>query len=145
MSRELTVLCQYTEFQNQSVKINTEDKHREKCMYTSFFKREPRTNSTLPLHRISKSISGNKHRELHLISDNDPLQACRFGRFATIRRMDNFICDPTSGVSICSIRRMENIMLDLTLCSPSENCISLVTMTPCMFVDSADLFDSANG
>ena len=26
-SRELTVLCQYTEFQNQSVKIITEDKH----------------------------------------------------------------------------------------------------------------------
>ena len=62
VSRELTVLCQYTEFQNQSVKINTEDKHWETCMYTSFFKREPRTNSTLPIHRISKSISENKHR-----------------------------------------------------------------------------------
>ena len=30
-------------------------------MYTSFFKREPRTNSTLPIHQISKSISENKH------------------------------------------------------------------------------------
>ena len=38
VSRELTVLCQYTEFQKQSVKINTEDKHWETCMYTSFFK-----------------------------------------------------------------------------------------------------------
>ena len=34
------------------------------------------------------------------------------------------------------------------LCSPSENCISLVTMTPCKFVDSVDSvdsFDSATG
>ena len=30
-------------------------------MYTSFFKREPRTNSTLPSHRISKAISENNH------------------------------------------------------------------------------------
>ena len=30
------------------------------------------------------------------------------------------------------------------LCSPSENCISLVTMTPCKFVDSADSFYSTN-
>ena len=31
-------------------------------MYTSFFKREPTTNSTLPIHRISKAISEiNKH------------------------------------------------------------------------------------
>ena len=29
-------------------------------MYTSFFKREPRTNSTLPIHRISNAISENK-------------------------------------------------------------------------------------
>ena len=29
-------------------------------MYTSF-KREPTTNSTLPIHRISKAISENKH------------------------------------------------------------------------------------
>ena len=44
-----------------AVKINSEDKHRETYMYTSFFKREPRTNSTLPIHRISKAISENKH------------------------------------------------------------------------------------
>ena len=46
-----------------AVKINTEDKRRETCMYsyTSFFKREPRTDSTLPIHRISKAISENKH------------------------------------------------------------------------------------
>ena len=30
-------------------------------MYTSFFKREPRTNSTLPIRRISEAISENKH------------------------------------------------------------------------------------
>ena len=42
--------------------VNTEDKHWETCMYTSFFKRELRTNSTLPMRRISKSISENKHR-----------------------------------------------------------------------------------
>ena len=66
VSRELTVLCQYTEFQNQSVKINTEDKHSYTCMYTSFFKRESRTNSTLPINRISKAISENKHKELRL-------------------------------------------------------------------------------
>ena len=46
-----------------AVKINTEDKRREICigMYTSFFKRRPRTNSTLPIHQISKSIRENKH------------------------------------------------------------------------------------
>ena len=38
VNRELTVLCQYAEFQKQVVKINTEDKHREAC---SFFKRKP--------------------------------------------------------------------------------------------------------
>ena len=41
VSQELTVLCQYTEFQKQWVKINTEDKHREMCKFTSFFKLEP--------------------------------------------------------------------------------------------------------
>ena len=44
-----------------AVKINTEDKRREKCMYTSFFKREPRTKGTLPIDQILKSISENKH------------------------------------------------------------------------------------
>ena len=50
-----------------AVKINTEDKRRETCMYvcirtyTSLFKREPRTDSTLPIHLISKAISENKH------------------------------------------------------------------------------------
>ena len=38
-----TIKMQYTEFQNQSVKINNEDKH----MYASFL-----TNSTLLIHRI---------------------------------------------------------------------------------------------
>ena len=47
MSRDLTVLYQYTEFQKRSVKINTEDNHRETCMYDLFFKREPRTNSKI--------------------------------------------------------------------------------------------------
>ena len=37
-----------------------EEKHRETCMPTSFFKREPRTDSTLPIHRIPKAISENK-------------------------------------------------------------------------------------
>ena len=41
VNRELTVLCQYTEFQKQGVKINAEDKHREACKLTSFFKRDP--------------------------------------------------------------------------------------------------------
>ena len=40
-----SVLCQYTEFQKQSVKIIMEDKQRG--MFSSFFKREPRTNNTL--------------------------------------------------------------------------------------------------
>ena len=62
VSRELTVPCQYTAFQKQSVKINVEEKQRETLMFTSFFKREPRTNSTLPIHRISKAISENNHR-----------------------------------------------------------------------------------
>ena len=31
--------------------------------------------------------------------------------------MENVIYDPTSRVSICSTRRMENIMLDLTYCA----------------------------
>ena len=61
VSRELTVPCQYTKFQNPSVKINMEEKHSETCMHTSFFKREPRTDSTLPIHRTSKAISENKH------------------------------------------------------------------------------------
>ena len=41
VNQELTVLCQYAEFQKQGVKINTEDKHREMCKFTSFFKRKP--------------------------------------------------------------------------------------------------------
>ena len=61
VSRELTVPCQYTKFQNPSVKVNMEEKHSETCMHSSFFKREPRTDSTLPIHRISKAISENKH------------------------------------------------------------------------------------
>ena len=39
VSRELTVPCQYTEFQKQGVKINTEG-NRETCKFTSLFKRE---------------------------------------------------------------------------------------------------------
>ena len=57
VSCELTVLCQYTEFQKQSMKIDTEDKHWETWIYTSFFKREPRTNSTLPRLWISKQLT----------------------------------------------------------------------------------------
>ena len=30
-------------------------------MYTSFFKREPRTDITLAIHRVSKAMSENKH------------------------------------------------------------------------------------
>ena len=41
VNRELTVLCQYAEFQKQGVKINTEDKHGNVQVNTSFFKREP--------------------------------------------------------------------------------------------------------
>ena len=41
VSRELIMLCQYAEFQKQGVKINTEDKHRETCKFTSFFKSKP--------------------------------------------------------------------------------------------------------
>ena len=43
VNRELTVLCacQYTEFQKEGVKMNTVDKQRETCKFTSFFKREP--------------------------------------------------------------------------------------------------------
>ena len=62
VSRELTVPCQYIKFQNPSVKVNMEEKHSEMCMFTSFFKREPRTNSALPIRRISKARSENKHR-----------------------------------------------------------------------------------
>ena len=45
VSRELTVPCQYTKFQNPSGKVNMEEKHSETCMHTSFFKREPRTDT----------------------------------------------------------------------------------------------------
>ena len=63
----VTMTCKFCKFVDSadsfdSAKINTEDKHWETCMYTSSFKREPRTNSTLPIHRISKAISENKHR-----------------------------------------------------------------------------------
>ena len=61
VSRELTVPCQYTAFQKQSVKINLEEKQRETRMFASFFKREPRTKSTLTIHRISKAVSENNH------------------------------------------------------------------------------------
>ena len=59
VSRELTVPCQFDgnstcEFQKPSVKIIMDEKQRETCMFSSFFKREPRRNSTLPIHRISK-------------------------------------------------------------------------------------------
>ena len=60
VNRELTVRCQYTEFQTQSVKINMEEKERETSMSTSFLKREPKAYSTLPIHRISNAISENK-------------------------------------------------------------------------------------
>ena len=53
----------------------------------------------------------------HYISDNDPLQAFRFGRFLLFGEGKNFICNPTSRVSTCSIRRTEYIMLDLTYCA----------------------------
>ena len=47
-------------------KAISENKHEgeteETCMFTSFFKREPRTNNALPIHRISKARSENKHR-----------------------------------------------------------------------------------
>ena len=63
VSRELTVPCQYTEFQKQSVKINMEEKQRKRAsLFTSFFKREPRTKSALPTRQISKARSENKHR-----------------------------------------------------------------------------------
>ena len=48
--------------ENVHVYVNTADKHRETCMFTSFFKRELRTSSTLPIHRILKAISENEHR-----------------------------------------------------------------------------------
>ena len=63
VSRELTVPSQYTELQKQSVKINMEEKQRKRAsLFISFFKREPRTNSALPIRRISKARSENKHR-----------------------------------------------------------------------------------
>ena len=60
VSRELTVPCQYTEFQKQSVKINMEEKQRKRACLPRF-KREPRTHSALPIHQISKAISENEH------------------------------------------------------------------------------------
>ena len=54
VSRELTVPCQYIKFQNPSVKVNMEEKHSETCMFTSFFKREPRTNRALAANREIK-------------------------------------------------------------------------------------------
>ena len=39
--RTNSTLPNYTEFQKQSVKISTEDKHRETRKFASFFKREP--------------------------------------------------------------------------------------------------------
>ena len=43
-----------------------------------------------------------------------PLSSLSIQPIGSIRRMDNFIDDPTRRVSFCSIRRMGNIMLDLT-------------------------------
>ena len=54
VSRELTVLCQYAEFQKQGVKIKTEDKHRETCKFTSFFKREPQGNININIYKGHK-------------------------------------------------------------------------------------------
>ena len=45
------------------------------------------------------------------------LQVCRFSRLILLGEWKNFIYDPTSRVSIYSIRRMENIMLDLIYCA----------------------------
>ena len=61
VGRELTIVFQHTEFQKPS-NWNVEEKQRETCMFTSFFKRELRTNSTLPIHRILKVINENKQR-----------------------------------------------------------------------------------
>ena len=71
-------------------------------------------------------------RKLHLIIQKWPLASLSIRPIRSIRRMENFIYDPTSRVSIYLIRRMENIMLDLTLllCSPSENFISLFNKDP---------------
>ena len=50
-----------------------------------------------------------------LINDDDPLQACRFGRFDLFGEW-KILVTTREVVSICLIRRMENIMLDLTYC-----------------------------
>ena len=78
VSRELTVPCQYTKFQNPSGKVNMEEKHSETCMHTSFFKREPRTDSTLPIHRISKAISENTH-------GGEMEETCMFTAYCSLR------------------------------------------------------------
>ena len=64
VNRELTVLCQFAEFQKQGVTINTEDKHGETCKFTSFYKREPlgKYESTLTftkgIGRTRKNFAG---------------------------------------------------------------------------------------
>ena len=71
-----------------AVKINTEDKRRETCMYTSFLKIKPRTNSTLPIHRISKSISENKH-------GGETEETCMFTLFFTLEPRTTVLCQYT--------------------------------------------------
>ena len=75
VSRELTVPCQYTEFQKPSVKINVEEKQIEgTCIFTLFFKREPRTNSTANTPNF-KTVSENKHgRE----TEGNGMHACLY-------------------------------------------------------------------
>ena len=51
----------------------------------------------------------------HYITDNDPLQACRFGLFVLFGEW-KILVTPDKRVSICSIRLMENITLVLTHC-----------------------------
>ena len=49
-------------FRSFHVLVTTEDKHRDTCMYTSYFKREPRTNSTLPIHFPNQAVKINTRK-----------------------------------------------------------------------------------
>ena len=84
-------------------------------------------------------------RKLHLISDNDPLQVCRFDRFVlfdewkisfTTWQVESRFVRFDERKILCSIWHIVLCIRKLHLINDND---------PCKFVDSANSFDSAKG
>ena len=83
--------------------------------------------------------------KLHLISDNEPLQVCRFGRFVLFEEWK--ISFTTWQVEFRFVRFDEwKILCSIWYIVLTIQKLHLINDNdPCKFVDSADSLDSANG